>query len=1081
MTIHKLFEEQAELYPDKVAIVFEGTKLTYRELNERANQLAHYLIDMSIGPDRLVAVCLERSLELIICLLGILKAGGAYVPLDTHSPIQRIDFILEDTGTNVLITNHTIKENISKYKGKYIVIDEYNHCADKFPTTNPITTVTSHNLAYVIYTSGSTGKPKGVLLEHIGLCNLTKWYQSNLHIVAEDRASQFATSTFDAFGCEVWPFLATGASIWMVNEVIKYSPEQLVEWMVKNNITICDLPVAIWQIISELGWPDNISLRILKLGGERVIGYPTKHYSFEIWNTYGPTEDTIESVATCISNKKDTWPDSPPIGKPISNCQLYILDPNLEIVTNGVAGELYIGGDGLARGYLNRPDLTAEKFIANPFSNKPGDRMYKTGDVCRLLPDGNFEFVGRVDYQIKLRGFRIEPGEIEAAIREELKVKNTVVMMRESNNKKQLVAYIEMRNRIFTEEEKRQITEKLRYALKQRLPDYMVPSSFVIMKDFPLTSNSKLDRDGLPIPENDYISEHNYVQPENKIEQALVEIWCEIMNLKKIGVEDNFFELGGDSIISIQIITKARQQGMKLNVTDIFEHPTISALAKLTKKMEVLNVNINRSETGGLPLTPIQHWFFEQKFSQPFHWNQAILLRISPNVQTDILLKSLECIIKQHRAFDIRYCKKAKQWQQIYTKNNSVEILVHDLSKEPNYYKAYEDYASKLQGSLNFETGPLYKIALTIDNSEGDRHLLMIVHHLIMDGISWRILLADIALSYRYLLQNKELTQLLPSLYEPNTYKDWAIQLLYNTQTLMKNEIDYWLSIKENKPFLPEDFKHGENIEESVVIVYVELSEEMTKALLHEVHKAYRTQIDDILLSALMLAYHDWTGQNSLMFHLEGHGRETLPVNIDVGKTVGWFTTFYPVYLHLPHHDIDTYGEVIKSIKEQLRCIPHKGFHYGLLRYLSSNIALRQQLKEQDTAKICFNYLGQIDVGVHDEEIFKLESGIDESGASCGVCHGKKNTRDHLIEIEAIITKSHLQVSFQYSKNYYNHRTIKEFSEKYLTHLNTLIDYCQDTAHSGMTPADFPMAKIKQDQLDLLMKRILTRREQDEK
>jgi amino acid adenylation domain-containing protein len=608
--IHELFEEQAHRSPDAVAAVCEGRALSYRVLNSRSNQLANYLRELGVGPEKLIAICLERSLELLVGLLAILKAGGAYVPIDPNNPQERFAFILEDTQAPVLLTQRSLRARLQETGAKVVCLDGDWEEIDRQSTSAPSDLVTTTNLAYVIYTSGSTGKPKGVLVEHAGMVNLV--YQHHELYCAKEgiRISQTANVSFDSMGSEIWPALLSGATLCIAPNELRADPEGLQRWLIDQRIAIAFVTTVIAERLLALSWPEeDIALRVLRFGGERFRGRPSnRSYPFKVYNEYGPTEDT---VWTTTAEVVDESAGEPGIGRPIAGHRIYVLDRNQHPVPLGIAGELCIAGIGLARGYLNRPELTTEKFIRNPFSEDPKERIYRTGDLVRYLPDGNLEFLRRIDQQIKIRGFRIEPGEIETVLSQHPGVQESVVVAREDiPGEKRLVAYVVARSALkveaaeslpdrqfaeweqvldqhvyskvaddLTDNSSQELAPQLRSYLLGKLPDYMVPSAVVFLEELPLTANGKLDRRALPKPVA-LQCEAVLVPPRDALETQLVAIWEKALTLQPIGITDNFFELGGNSLLAVRIFAEIeRTLGKRLPLAMLFEMPTVESLA----------------------------------------------------------------------------------------------------------------------------------------------------------------------------------------------------------------------------------------------------------------------------------------------------------------------------------------------------------------------------------------------------------------------------------------------------------------------------------------------------------------------
>ena len=577
--IHQLFEEQVEKNPDAVAVVFEEQKLTYCQLNSKANQLAHHLQTLGVKPETLVGICVERSVEMVVGILAILKAGGAYVPLDPNYPTSRLKYMVEDAQLSIILTQEKWQNHLLDTKASVICLDTDEEIINQQSQQIPENQVTANQLAYVIYTSGSTGQPKGVTIPHQGLLNLVFWHQRTFEVKSSDKASQIAGVGFDASVWEIWPYLSAGACLHLVNSEIRLSPEALRNWLISEQITISFVPTPLLENLCSLEWPAQTKLRTVLTGGDKLHKYPSVALPFRVFNNYGPTENTVVTTSGLVVSGQE-GSTLPPIGKPISNTKVYILDKNFQPVPIGVAGEIHIGGNSLATGYHNRPQLTAEKFITNPFDKSQATKLYKTGDLARYIPDGNIEFIGRIDQQVKIRGFRIEIGEIEALVSQYPDVKENVVIAQSvPAGDKRLVVYI------VPKQESTQDTSlipQIRQFLKQKLPEYMIPAAFVLLDAFPLTPNGKIDRRALPVPDTvpSGISTA-YVTPQTETEQLLAKIWQEVLQVEKVGIHDNFFELGGHSLLTIKVHTKLQKiYAQDISIVKLFQHPNISEFSK---------------------------------------------------------------------------------------------------------------------------------------------------------------------------------------------------------------------------------------------------------------------------------------------------------------------------------------------------------------------------------------------------------------------------------------------------------------------------------------------------------------------
>jgi amino acid adenylation domain-containing protein len=574
--VHELFQEQAERTPDAVAVVFEDEQLTYRELNQRANQLARYLSRLGVGPESLVGVCAERSLEMVVGILGILKAGAAYVPQDPRFPRARLAFMWEDTQISVLLSQERLAGTLPPFAGKLVCLDRDWEEISRQSDANFASGTLAENLAYVIYTSGSTGKPKGVQIAHNSLVNALSHVREALRFTERDTLPLLANICFDISAMELFLPLVTGARLVVVSAQVAIDGERIEQALSNCGATIMHATPATWRLLLQAGWNGHDKPTSL-CGGEALaseLAIQLASRSSSLWNLYGPTETTIYSSAAVY--RPELTGETVAIGRPIGNTQMYIVDDYLQPVPIGVPGQLYIGGTGLARGYLNRTELTAESFIPNPFSPDPGARLYRTGDVARYLPDGNIQYLGRVDHQVKLRGFRIEPGEIEAVLAEHPKVRQSVVLAREDvAGDKQLVAYAVLDHGSAAD------ANELRTFLKSKLPEYMVPSAFVFLDSFPLTANGKLDRKALPAPtQRSPEATGGETAPRTAMEELVAKVWAEVLKLDKFGVHDNFFDLGGHSLKATQVMSRLREAVRSdLPLRVLFEGPTVAELA----------------------------------------------------------------------------------------------------------------------------------------------------------------------------------------------------------------------------------------------------------------------------------------------------------------------------------------------------------------------------------------------------------------------------------------------------------------------------------------------------------------------
>ena len=1047
--IHQLFEEQVAKNPDAVAVIYEQECLTYQQLNQKANQLAHYLQSLGIKTEELVGVCVERSPLIIIGILGILKAGAAYLPLDPSYPPNRLIYMVEDSGVSVVLTQEKLANTLQLENLQKVYLDQDWPIISQQSSDPPVSETQAKNLAYVIYTSGSTGKPKGVLLAHKGVCNLATQQRKIFNIKAQSRVLQFASFSFDASVWEIFMALGSGATLVMGDSDSLLPGENLLNLLKKQKITIATLPPSALAVMPTDELPD---LQSLIVAGESSSADLLKKWcqNRHVFNAYGPTEST---VCTTIALIKDPQ-EKPPIGKPLGNFQVYILDPCLNPVPIGINGELYIGGEGLAKGYLGQPELTNSKFISNPFNDDPASRLYKTGDIVRYLADGNIDFMGRIDHQIKIRGFRIELGEIETVLSQHPQVQEGIVIAREDElGVKRLSAYVIPVTQQLTRQELRQF-------LQDKLPNYMVPAFLMLLDSFPLTPNGKVDRRALPIPEIDLHELENYIAPSTDTETILAQIWQSVLGRERISIHDNFFELGGDSIIGIQIVAKANQAGLGITPKQLFSHQTIAQLATVTEKAPVTQI-MQDLVSGQVPLTPIQQWFFEQNLPELHHFNQSVFLEVPAHLQPDLLKPAIAKLLYHHDALRLRFVHKQGQWQQYHSDDwESFGFEVMDLSpmSSGEQLTTMAEISEAQQRSLNLEKGPLISVVFFQLGDAG--RLLIIIHHLVVDGVSWRIFLEDLLTSYHQLETGKPLELPLKT----SSFKHWAEEIQnYAQNPEHKSYLDYWL--KQDFPSIPHlPLDYQTDIKSNTVAhartVSFTLGEEQTRLLLQDVPQAYNTQINDVLLTALVQAFARWTGFCDLVIDIEGHGRENVINSLSLSRTIGWFTSIFPVILTLKN--IDHPGECLKSVKEQLRQIPNRGVDYGIGYYLNPDLTIQSRLRSYPKPEISFNYLGQFtrpQIGSVDWKFSKEASGS---------IHSPLGQRCHLIAINGLVVDGKLEMEWQYSENFHQKTTIENLANAYQESLEILINHCL-SGDGGYTPSDFPDADLNQAELDELL------------
>ncbi|NIM15667.1 MAG: amino acid adenylation domain-containing protein [Candidatus Aminicenantes bacterium] len=924
-----------------------------------------------------------------------------------------------------------------KFAREILMMDGLTGVLPRIPGQNPEHINKSGDLAYILFTSGSTGRPKGVMVEHQGLVNYI-WWATKEYVKNEKVNFPLYTSlSFDLTVTSIFTPLITG------NTIIVYEAgdkEALVGKIIDDNkVDIIKLTPSHLKLIRENKLERNSRIKRLIVGGEELGTQLARdiHSNFgrdiEIYNEYGPTE----TVVGCMIYKFDPHRDnrhSVPIGLPLANTRIYILDKNQRPLPPGVEGEIYISGDGVARGYLNKPQLTWEIFIEDPFV--PAGKMYRTGDLARWLPDGNVEFLGRLDQQVKIRGYRIEPGEIETNLLKYPHIKEAVVLANEWETRdkdKYLAAYLVSDNEIQESD--------LRNFLSKHLPDYMIPLFFKYLAAIPLTPNGKVDWKALQRLK--VITNAEYDAPRNKGEEKLARIWQEVLGLERIGINDNFFMVGGDSIKTIQIASRLKKEGYDIEISDIFQNPTISRLTPLLKKSQ--RISDQSVIHGSVPLTPIQYWFFETTVSDRNHFNQAVMLYWKEGIDEKAVEEIFLKLQEHHDVLRMIY-KEDKDKGEIIQENQglhypfSLQVFDYRNRKRGDAAAALEDNANDIQASINLETGPLMKLGLFHLN-DGDR-LLIVIHHLVIDAVSWRILCEDIETLYHQYKKGEPL--ILPL--KTDSFMLWAEKLseYANSSSLLKEKA-YWAEL-ELQTFQPikEGFKEEDNYIKDSEICSFSLGKEETHMLLTKVNEAFGTEIIDMLLTALGAALRKTFGQHRFLFALEGHGREKIREDLDISRTVGWFTSLFPVILDFSHENDP--ARQIKEIKERLRLVPNKGIGYGILKYLTPD-ELKKDIHFKLKPQIIFNYLGQFD------EDLKNKS-FEIAGESTGSPRSLNHSLGYELDVSGMIIDNQLQMSVGYNTGQYKTETIETLGNHFKIELERVISFCSNREGRDLTPGD---------------------------
>ncbi|WP_438860626.1 amino acid adenylation domain-containing protein, partial [Amycolatopsis solani] len=977
-TVTDRFDRVAAEHAGAPAVVFGDVSWDYGELRARADRLARRLVRLGVGTEDRVGVLMDRSADLVVALLAILKAGGAYLPLDLRAPADRLRLLLD--GTDVLLTDdHWHDTATTVHDGQTLVVTDVDE-----PATAPGRLIHPDNLAYVEYTSGSTGLPKGVAVRHADVVALAA--DPRFAGGAHERVLVHSPLAFDASTYELWVPLLSGGT------VVVAPPGDLDAAAVRtltaaHGVTAMWLTAGLFRLFAEEDPACFAGRREVWTGGDVVPPEAVRRVlaacpGLAVVDGYGPTETTTFAASYRMTG---VVPEVGPSGTPLDGMRAYLLDEHLRPVPRGALGELCVAGPGLARGYAGRPGATADRFVACP-SGIPGERMYRTGDRARWRTDGTLEFAGRADDQVKIRGFRVEPAEVERALAAEPAVAQAVVVVRVAGGRKRLVGYVVPAEGATVD------TEALRRALGRTLPDYLVPSALVVLAALPLSANGKVDRRALPDP----VFETGGRAPRTEREAVLAGIWAEVLGVERVGVDDNFFASGGDSILSIQVSARARRAGLEVTTADLFRHQTIAALAAVVTEAGASPVR--GPVSGAVVPTPIQRWFFDT-VRVPGRFDQAITVELTEDADEAALTAAIAALVEHHDALRTRF-----------TRDDDGTWRLHNAA-------AGEEH-SLLRWSLS------------------GRVLHLAAHHLVVDGVSWRILLEDLETAYRG-------GDLGP---RPTSFQEWAGRLSAHAEAGgFDDELGHWRALPAATP-LPVDGS-GPNTVARERTITAGLTAEETRTLLRQVPDVYRTQVNDVLLTALGRVLRDWTGEVPVI-DLEGHGREELFDGVDLSRTVGWFTSMFPVALDVP----EDWGAALKSVKEQLRAVPRRGIGYGALRYLTGTApAIDPQ--------VSFNYLGRFDLP---GDLYAGPPGDVTLDADLA------DRRPHLLDVVGQADGDTLRFTWHYAENVHDEATVARLAESFLDALRGIIRHCAEPGAGGRTPSDFPLAGLGQAAVDAL-------------
>ncbi|WP_459209768.1 amino acid adenylation domain-containing protein [Aquimarina rhabdastrellae] len=1045
-SIIDLFEDQVKSKPNNIAIVYEDLSITYKDLGKRVDCVASYLRNKGVGKNVLVGVCIENPLDMITGILAIIKSGGAYVPIDFELPENRIHYIVEDSGIETILGDYNTVTSLNKIiNEKKVTLKAFEDVVN-YQSALPFEyKVDLDDVCYVIYTSGSTGKPKGVVIQHESILDYFYGIKDAIKLDEPYQYGLMSTMSADLGNTVLYSALLTGGTLHTFSLNRLKNPLLLIDYFNNNDIDYIKIVPFYWLSIEESG---SLLLpnRGIIFGGSVlepsiISKIKKKSSNIEVFNHYGPTETTIGKLIYKVDLNNEY--NSIPIGKPFSKSKVYVLDENEQLSPIGVIGELHIGGKGIAREYLNLPELTDEKFIVKNDIN--AGRIYKTGDLVRRLEDGNHEFIGRKDNQIKIRGYRIELGEIENALSNLPYIKSNVVTVNKGEDSNQeIVAYLIS--------ERDLVVKDLRLDLGEFLPNYMLPSHFVQLEEFPLTLNGKIDYKKLPAILNNSISSGElFVEAKTSNEKLLINICKQVLNREVISLNDNFYNLGGDSIKSIQIVSRLRERGYELKLEDILRTPIFADLAK---KIGKKHRDIDQSPVmGEVPLTPIQKmFFFDSNIVDHSHYNQSVLLKSLNRLDSDLVQKSVKILVKHHDSLRMVYRKESDQIIQYNrdVKEPYCNFNYFNLKGKKDELNELGEICQNVQVGFELEEGPLFSV-VHCSLSDGDR-IGLFCHHLVVDGVSWRIILEDFSSIYKA-LENKEKVKL-PL--KTDSFQRWSGLLKEYSSNLINSEIHkYWKTVCSQKSdHQLNGLSHKKDGKLDSVVSFG-LDKNITETLQENVHSVYSTDINDVLITALGMALYNTFKVSNSVIKMEGHGREEIINNVDISRTVGWFTSIFPFVLKVePSSRIKS----LVGVKESFRRIPNKGIDHGILKYLTD------EFDDKLEPTIVFNYLGDFGSNVSNNEGEILYEYTSEyKGESY-----KDKLSSEPLSISGMIVNEELFLKIEYSSDVFSENVISKLNKSYEDELKLLIKELSGQNTRILTPSDLTYKKLEIEELDLI-------------
>ncbi len=988
--VHELVEQHADRRPDHPAVRYHGGQLSYAELDRWANRLAARLLRLGVRPEDRVVLCADPSPAAVAAVLAILKVGGVYVPLDPAAPVERLGALLQDAAPTVALCDPGY---VGAVPSGAVTVASLTADGTDLPegADRPDLRVDARQLAYLIYTSGSTGRPKGVLVEHRNLAHTVRSQAPLFGITEHSRVLATIAWTFDASLGEIFRTLTSGATLVLADRSELLPGLGLLDLWRSEHIDVCTVATAVLAALPPR--PAVPQLRTLTVGGEALATELALHWGRgrRLINGYGPTETTIG--ATLATD----WPADlrPPLGRPLPGVRAYVLDDDLGLQPAGVPGELWLAGPGVSRGYLHRADLTAERFRPDPFGDAAA-RMYQTGDRVRWRPDGELEFLGRLDDQVKIRGHRVEPAEVTSALRRQPGVLDAAVVARAGSFGQQLVAYT-----VGTAD-----PAELRQSLRASLPEHLVPAAFVSLTELPRTAHGKLDRSALPDPDpTDRPRPAQYVAPRTPQERVLARIWADLLQVERVGVHDNFFELGGDSLLGVRVMARAHEAGLQLQTRDLYRLQTVADQAATAGRAAAVEAPA-QPVTGDVPLNPVQHWFFDHHDPEPHRFTWAGLVAAPPGLTRARAEQALLTLMRHHDALRLRFHQtETGCWRQFIAEpGDSAPLTEVDLGGEPpaERRRVLQARTAQLRGSLDLENGPILRLLWFRSVAEGQDALVLVVHHLAVDTVSWPVVLGDLT-NLLHAPTTDGQTHLPPRTCSVQQWAEHLVDAAGSSKILA--ELPLWTDRSRCRVApLPRDLD-GRNSRSSERESVVALAADETAALVHSCQAAGVT-LEEALLSALAGALAGWTGSPDCLINVERHGREDLGAGLDVSRTVGWLPMIVPVLLTHPT-GADARSAAI-AVHDRLSLLPQHGIGHGLLRYLGPE-QVRRRLQAMPVAEVFFCFHGST------RSAGRSTDGSNGRPLDLGPSAGGGGDRRHLLEINAVLSGSGLVLRWTYS------------------------------------------------------------------